>query len=418
MAHVMLNSKRLSFRLWVEAISIACHIKNRVYLRLGMEMTPYELWKGKKPNLSYLHNIVPNVTTSSNTHILTSDETNDVRNKIVCISNDNWILCQVVVSKLPNTILCSLSGSLSVRNNLVYCRVSTLFQTPVGSPAKLDDVAPPVAPSDVPGSNLQPIVTIKKEDEAHVEPQVTSVIETQNEFVDVGMKKANAPTVETNLTSEPLVEPSVESNAIANVEPLEEPPVVASVEIGVGIENRDAEEYVTMGVELNIEIGVNFEPYVDPHIAAHGAENDVDPKHKPNLDYDPRSAYSASFYALEIRHSGSLYLCKNYIFNVLFIYLIMLISQGLKKQKGDEMERKLPPIKVTPKLVKGHTPPAPVDPYVATTTVAVNMDYIQFLKQEVQDIQKLIQELTDKEKRYTIKIAQLEAQCEEDIGSH
>ncbi|KAI3453476.1 hypothetical protein Pfo_010139 [Paulownia fortunei] len=191
-----------------------------------------------------------------------------------------------------------------------YRESETPFHTLVGSPAELDDVGPPVIPSDVPMLNLQPIIATREEDEATIEPQVGSPIETQKESVDAGMKEADAHTIETNLASEPLGEPSMEpsfkSNSMANVEPLEEPPIEVSVEIGDGVENRESEEHVTM--------------------------------------------------------------------------------DELKKQKGDEMEQKLPPIKVTPKLIK--------------------------------DIQKIIQELTDKEKRYTTKISQLEAQCEEDSGSH
>ncbi|XP_031261281.1 uncharacterized protein LOC116119476 [Pistacia vera] len=55
MARIMLNDKKLPTRLWTEAINTACHISNRVFLRKGTSQTPYELWKGKKPNLSYFH---------------------------------------------------------------------------------------------------------------------------------------------------------------------------------------------------------------------------------------------------------------------------------------------------------------------------------------------------------------------------
>ena len=53
MARVMLNSKKLSKRLWVEAVNTACHTINRVYFHPGTKKTPYELWKGKKPSVSY-----------------------------------------------------------------------------------------------------------------------------------------------------------------------------------------------------------------------------------------------------------------------------------------------------------------------------------------------------------------------------
>ena len=55
MDHVMLNSKKLSQGLWAKAINMACHTINYVYLLLGTKMTPYEIWKGKKPNVGYFH---------------------------------------------------------------------------------------------------------------------------------------------------------------------------------------------------------------------------------------------------------------------------------------------------------------------------------------------------------------------------
>ena len=55
MARVMLNLKKLSKRLWVEALNTACYSINRVYLRSGTKKTLYELWKGKKPNLDYFY---------------------------------------------------------------------------------------------------------------------------------------------------------------------------------------------------------------------------------------------------------------------------------------------------------------------------------------------------------------------------
>ncbi|KAL5849177.1 hypothetical protein ACOSQ4_007190 [Xanthoceras sorbifolium] len=55
MARVMLNSKKLPRNFWAEAVNTACYISNRVFLRPGTRQTPYELWKGKKPNISYFH---------------------------------------------------------------------------------------------------------------------------------------------------------------------------------------------------------------------------------------------------------------------------------------------------------------------------------------------------------------------------
>ncbi|XP_024171720.1 uncharacterized protein LOC112177689 [Rosa chinensis] len=54
MGRVMLHSAGLTPKLWAEAISTACYTANRAFLRPGTNKTPYELWKGKKPNVSHL----------------------------------------------------------------------------------------------------------------------------------------------------------------------------------------------------------------------------------------------------------------------------------------------------------------------------------------------------------------------------
>ncbi|KAK4857126.1 hypothetical protein QYF36_024817 [Acer negundo] len=44
-----------SRNLWAEAINMAWYIGNRVFLRPGTRQTSYELWRGRKPNVSYFH---------------------------------------------------------------------------------------------------------------------------------------------------------------------------------------------------------------------------------------------------------------------------------------------------------------------------------------------------------------------------
>jgi len=39
---------------WMDAINTACHVLNRIVIRPILYMTPYELLKGRNPNLSYL----------------------------------------------------------------------------------------------------------------------------------------------------------------------------------------------------------------------------------------------------------------------------------------------------------------------------------------------------------------------------
>ena len=52
MARAMLH-KDVPRNLWGEAINTACYTVNKVYFRLGTKKTPYELWKGRKPNVKY-----------------------------------------------------------------------------------------------------------------------------------------------------------------------------------------------------------------------------------------------------------------------------------------------------------------------------------------------------------------------------
>ena len=40
---------------WAKVVNTVCHIQNRVFLKPILKKTPYELWKGRKPNISYFH---------------------------------------------------------------------------------------------------------------------------------------------------------------------------------------------------------------------------------------------------------------------------------------------------------------------------------------------------------------------------
>ena len=53
MARAMLNNKDVARNLWGEAVNTACHTVNRVYFKPSSKKTPYELWKGSKPNVKY-----------------------------------------------------------------------------------------------------------------------------------------------------------------------------------------------------------------------------------------------------------------------------------------------------------------------------------------------------------------------------
>ena len=49
----MLHNKDVARNLWEEAVNTTCHTINRVYFRPCTKKTPYELWKGRKPNVKY-----------------------------------------------------------------------------------------------------------------------------------------------------------------------------------------------------------------------------------------------------------------------------------------------------------------------------------------------------------------------------
>ena len=53
MARTILHENNLPNYFWAEAINTSCYILNRVLIRSSLDKTPYELWKNKKPNISY-----------------------------------------------------------------------------------------------------------------------------------------------------------------------------------------------------------------------------------------------------------------------------------------------------------------------------------------------------------------------------
>ena len=53
MTRAMLHNKDVARNLWGKAINTARHTVNKVYFRPGTKKTPYELWKGRKPNVKY-----------------------------------------------------------------------------------------------------------------------------------------------------------------------------------------------------------------------------------------------------------------------------------------------------------------------------------------------------------------------------
>jgi hypothetical protein len=54
MTRMMLDEHRAHKRFWADAISIACYISNRIFLRSILHLTPFELRFGRKPSFSHL----------------------------------------------------------------------------------------------------------------------------------------------------------------------------------------------------------------------------------------------------------------------------------------------------------------------------------------------------------------------------
>ena len=52
MARTMMHETKLAKYFWAEAVNTACYIQNRIYIRPILNKTTYELFKGRKPNIS------------------------------------------------------------------------------------------------------------------------------------------------------------------------------------------------------------------------------------------------------------------------------------------------------------------------------------------------------------------------------
>ena len=52
-ARTMMAEFKSPYNFWAEAINTACHASNRLYIRKGLNKTPYEILTGNKPNLKY-----------------------------------------------------------------------------------------------------------------------------------------------------------------------------------------------------------------------------------------------------------------------------------------------------------------------------------------------------------------------------
>jgi len=55
MARTMIHENNLAKHLWAEALNTTCYVQNRIYIRPILEKTAYELFKRRRPNISYFH---------------------------------------------------------------------------------------------------------------------------------------------------------------------------------------------------------------------------------------------------------------------------------------------------------------------------------------------------------------------------
>jgi len=53
-ARTLLNETNLPKYFWADAINTVCYVMNRVLIRPILKKTPYELFKGRKPNIYHL----------------------------------------------------------------------------------------------------------------------------------------------------------------------------------------------------------------------------------------------------------------------------------------------------------------------------------------------------------------------------
>lgn len=55
MARTMIIESGVPTYFWAETVAIACYIMNRALLRPLLEKTPYKIFKGRNPTISYFH---------------------------------------------------------------------------------------------------------------------------------------------------------------------------------------------------------------------------------------------------------------------------------------------------------------------------------------------------------------------------
>jgi len=55
MVRTMIHENNFAKHFWTEAVNTTCYVQNRIYIRPILEKAAYELFKGRRPNISYFH---------------------------------------------------------------------------------------------------------------------------------------------------------------------------------------------------------------------------------------------------------------------------------------------------------------------------------------------------------------------------
>ena len=55
MDHTMIQETHIAKHFWTEAVNTTYYNQNRISIIPILSKTPYELWKNRKPNISYFH---------------------------------------------------------------------------------------------------------------------------------------------------------------------------------------------------------------------------------------------------------------------------------------------------------------------------------------------------------------------------
>lgn len=55
MAGTMIHGNNFPKYLWAKVVNTTCYVQNKMYIRLIMNKVEYDMFKGRKPNISYFH---------------------------------------------------------------------------------------------------------------------------------------------------------------------------------------------------------------------------------------------------------------------------------------------------------------------------------------------------------------------------